>query len=421
MRTAAASPVPAGTEERLVDRYARIRAVTTRLVAPLSAEDAQAQSMPEASPAKWHLAHTTWFFEHFILGLDPAYVSLHPHWHHLFNSYYRTAGTFHTRAARGLLTRPSLDEVLTWRRQVDAAMQERLTRNHDDAELAARVTLGLNHEQQHQELLLTDIKHLFWCNPLQPAYHAVETPRISKSLPLSFIAGREGMVDIGALQGGFSYDNEHPRHTVFLAPHALANRLVTNGEYRAFIEDGGYRTSTLWVSDAWDRIEEDGWARPFYWSEDLESEFSLTGMRAIDPLAPVCHLSWYEADAFATWAGARLPRECEWEAMVQADASVESANLLDRGLLHPAAPNHETVSWFGNVWQWTSSSYIGYPGFRPLAGSLGEYNGKFMSGQMVLRGGSCVTPADHIRASYRNFFAPHVRWQFSGLRLAKDA
>lgn len=421
MRAATAIPVPAGSEETPVDRYARIRAATTALVEPLSAEDAQAQSMPEASPAKWHLAHTTWFFERFVLGLDPVYAPPHPQWHHLFNSYYRTAGTFHTRAARGLLTRPSLDEVLDWRRHVDAAMHERLVRDHGDADLAKRVTLGLNHEQQHQELLLTDIKHLLWCNPLQPAYQTINLPPAGEVAALTFVPGCEGIVEIGAPPLGFAYDNERPRHARLLAPHVLANRLVTNAEYRAFIEDGGYRTPTLWMSDGWDRIEQVGWTRPLYWTEDLEHEFTLAGLRAIDPLAPVCHLSWYEADAFAHWAGARLPREDEWEAMVQTQAPAVNPNLRDRGLLHPIAPGAGAMSWFGDVWEWTASPYVGYPGFRPLTGSLGEYNGKFMSGQMVLRGGSCVTPTDHVRASYRNFFPPHVRWQFSGLRLARDA
>lgn len=421
MPAVTASAVPAGPEESLVDRYVRIRAATTALVEPLSAEDAQAQSMPAASPAKWHLAHTTWFFERFVLGSDSAYVAPHPQWHHLFNSYYRTAGTFHARAARGLLTRPSLDEVLDWRRHVDAAMRAKLVHGQGDAELEKRVTLGLNHEQQHQELLLTDIKHLLWCNPLQPAYHTITPPSAGADVPLRFLPGRDGVVEIGAPSAGFAYDNERPRHAQLLTPHALANRLVTNAEYRAFIEDGGYRIPTLWMSDGWDRIEQEGWTRPLYWMAELDHEFTLAGLRAIDPLAPVCHLSWYEADAFAHWAGARLPREAEWEAMVQSRTPDADSNLRDRGLLHPVAPGAGAMSWFGDVWEWTASPYVGYPGFRPLGGSFGEYNGKFMSGQMVLRGGSCATPADHIRASYRNFFAPHLRWQFSGLRLARDA
>ena len=412
----AGEPAPA-----LAQRYTQVCQATVRLVEPLSAEDAQAQSMPEASPAKWHLAHTTWFFERFVLCADAAYQPVNPTWHHLFNSYYRSAGSFHPRHARGLLTRPSLVEILAWRAQIDAAVQARLTHNGDDPALLMAVELGLNHEQQHQELLLTDIKHLFWCNPLKPAYHTVAMPTGRRSAALTFLPGQDGIVEIGAPATGFAYDNERPRHRALLAPHALANRLATNGEYREFIDAGGYRTSSLWTSDGWDRVEREGWARPVYWSQDLEQEFTLSGMQPIDPEAPVCHVSWYEADAFAHWAGARLPREDEWEAMAQTRKPTATSNLGDTGLLHPVPAPTGDGQWFGDVWEWTQSAYLGYPGFRPLEGSFGEYNGKFMSGQMVLRGGSCATPGDHIRASYRNFFAPHSRWQFSGLRLARDA
>lgn len=405
----------------LAQRYAQVRQATVRMVEPLSAEDAQAQSMPEASPAKWHLAHTTWFFERFVLCADAAYQPINPAWHHLFNSYYRSAGSFHPRPARGLLTRPALAEILAWRAQIDAAVQACLTHHGDDPALLMAVELGLNHEQQHQELLLTDIKNLFWCNPLKPAYHAVAMPTGRRRAALAFLPGQDGIVEIGAPATGFAYDNERPRHRALLAPHALANRLVTNGEYREFIQTGGYRTSTLWASDGWDRVEREGWARPFYWSQDLEQEFTLAGVQPIDPEAPVCHVSWYEAEAFAHWAGARLPREDEWEAMAQTRKPTATSNLVDTGLLHPVPSPSGDGQWFGDVWEWTASAYLGYPGFRPLEGSFGEYNGKFMSGQMVLRGGSCATPADHIRASYRNFFAPHSRWQFSGLRLARDA
>lgn len=410
------APMPA-EEETLAGRFRRVRATTRALAAPLSPEDAGAQSMPDASPTKWHLAHTTWFFERLVLCRDARYAPPHPDWHLLFNSYYRSISAFHTRSARGLLTRPSLAEVLAWRDVVDEHMTALLGRDATP-ETAALVTLGLNHEQQHQELLLTDVKHLFSSSPLLPAYR-LDLPRGPEaSTPaLRFIAGPEGFANIGAGDEGFAYDNERPRHRVWLAPHALGDRLVTNAEYRAFIDDGGYRAPLLWLSDGWDTVEREGWTRPLYWAEDLAREFTLAGVRPIDPHAPVCHLSFYEADAYARWAGARLPREDEWEAL--ASTRPLEGNLLDSGRLHPAAGGG--CGLFGDVWEWTASAYLGYPGFKPLDGSLGEYNGKFMSGQLVLRGGSCATPADHLRVSYRNFFPPTARWQFTGLRLAKDA
>ena len=412
----------AATETALADRYALVRAVTRELAAPLSAEDAVAQSMPEASPVKWHLAHTTWFFEHFVLG-HRGIDAVHPEWHRLFNSYYRSAGTFHARHARGLLTRPSLDEVLRWRGEVDARIDALLRRADGDADVAMRVTLGINHEQQHQELLLTDVKHLLWCNPLRPAYRELPNPCRSSGMlpPLRFLDGDSGVVEIGASENGFAYDNERPRHRVLLSDYAIADRLVSNAEFRDFIEDGGYRTPLLWMSEGWDVVEREGWRHPLYWSEDCATEFTLSGMKDIDPQAPVCHLSHFEADAFARWAGARLPREEEWEAFAARHGNAGQGNLLDRGALHPLAAEAGAMQLFGDVWEWTASPYVGYPGFRALEGSLGEYNGKFMSSQMVLRGGSCVTPCGHVRASYRNFFAPGARWQFSGLRLARDA
>ncbi|HET8898660.1 MAG TPA: ergothioneine biosynthesis protein EgtB [Rhodanobacteraceae bacterium] len=412
------TPSPAAAES-LSARYTRVRAVTCALAAPLSAEDAQAQSMPDASPAKWHLAHTSWFFERFVLGTDPAFRPSHPEWHVLFNSYYRSVGRFHSRAARGLLTRPSLAEVLAWRDAVDARVLARLAGDGADDDLVMRVTLGINHEQQHQELLLTDIKHLFASNPLKPIYHATPCAASSAPAPLAFVAGPVGAQWIGAAGDAFSYDNEGPRHAEWLAPFALANRLLTNAEYREFIDAGGYRTPSLWLSDGWDHVEREGWTHPLYWSRDLSAEFTLSGERALDPHAPVCHLSYYEADACARWAGARLPREAEWEVMA-ASAAVRG-NLQERGVFQPLAATSGTPQFFGDVWEWTASAYLAYPGFTPLAGAFGEYNGKFMSGQMVLKGGSCVTPAEHIRASYRNFFAPASRWQFMGLRLARDA
>ena len=406
----------AGNE--LIQRYRRVREQTLQLCAPLSAEDMMVQSMPDASPAKWHLAHTTWFFEQFVLGRDARYRPREPAWHYLFNSYYQSVGPMHARPQRGLLSRPPLEDVLTYRRHVDEAMSEALLRD-GDASLAALVELGLQHEQQHQELLLTDIQHAFWCNPLLPAYgdHADDAP--AASAPLRFLPGAEGVAEIGHAGAGFAFDNETPRHRSWLAPHALANRLVTNADSAACVREGGYREPSLWLSDGWATVQREGWQRPLYWQPDLASAFSLAGVRALDPAAPVCHLSYFEADAFARWAGARLPTEAEWE---RAAAGLPVAGNLLEGLPQPprAAAGSGLMQMFGDVWEWTASPYVAYPGFRPLPGALGEYNGKFMCGQWVLRGGSCATPRDHVRASYRNFFPPQARWQFAGLRLAQD-
>lgn len=401
-------------------RFAQVRQQTQALCAKLTAEDMLLQSMPDASPAKWHLAHTTWFFETFVLAHDPAWKPRDPAWHYLFNSYYQSVGPMHVRAQRGLLSRPSLDEVRDYRRRVDEAVLALLER-HDDPELASLVELGLQHEQQHQELLLTDIKHAFWCNPLRPALHSsIVAPAGAPTVPLQFLPGREGIVEIGHRGEGFAFDNETPRHRTLLQPHALANRLVTNAEYLAFVREGGYREPGLWLSDGWATVQREDWQHPLYWQDDLASEFTLAGVRALDPAEPVCHLSFYEADAFARWAGARLPTEAEWEAAAQ--GSSIDGNLQESGRFQPL-PAHAgkgALQLFGDVWEWTASPYVGYPGYRPLPGSLGEYNGKFMCGQWVLRGGSCVTPRDHLRASYRNFFPPHARWQFAGLRLGQD-
>ncbi|KGI78376.1 hypothetical protein LF63_0105435 [Oleiagrimonas soli] len=410
--------------ETLDAHYARVRDATMALCATLSPEDTVAQSMPDASPAKWHLAHTTWFFEKFVLCRDDGYEPLHADWHYLFNSYYQTAGPMHARPQRGLITRPSLQEVVDFRQRVDERVRARLQAGVDD-DTAAIVVIGLHHEQQHQELLLTDIKHLFACNPLLPAYAELPAPPPGRARPLRFLRGREGLFETGAPAAGFAYDNERPRHRELLHPHAIAQRPVSNAEYLAFIRDGGYRTPTLWMSEGWDVVQREGWDRPLYWSEDLQSAFTLGGLRALDPHAPVAHVSYFEADAFARWSGARLPTEAEWEVLA-AERGPTQGNLRDRGLLHPcAAPDDADedapLQLFGDVWEWTSSPYVSYPGFRPLPGTLGEYNGKFMCGQWVLRGGSCVTPADHIRASYRNFFYPASRWQFSGIRLGRDA
>jgi len=406
-------------------RFSRVRGDTLSLVAPLAPEDTVAQSMPDASPAKWHLAHTTWFFERFVLMRDAHYRPPHPEWHVLFNSYYQTAGPMHARPQRGTITRPTLEEIVDYRRHVDAAMGERLAAGLDQE--ATDITgIGLNHEQQHQELLLTDILHLFSLNPLLPAYAAgLPDPPRGRERPLHFLSGREGIMQIGAPDEGFAYDNERPRHAELLHPHRIAQRPVNNAEFREFIRDGGYRTPTLWMSEGWDVVQREGWNRPLYWAEDLESGFTLGGVRALDPHAPVTHVSFFEADAFARWAGARLPTEAEWETLA-AGVDPAAGNLRESGLLQPAAApadagDEKPLQLFGDVWEWTSSPYVSYPGFRPLPGTLGEYNGKFMCGQWVLRGGSCVTPAEHIRASYRNFFHPASRWQFSGLRLGRDA
>jgi ergothioneine biosynthesis protein EgtB len=415
--TLASSAVQA---EALVLRFRRIRSRSMALCAPLSPEDMMVQSMPDASPAKWHLAHTTWFFERFVLERDPAYRALHPEWHYLLNSYYQTVGPMHARPRRGLLSRPGVAEIRQYRERIDEAMGERLLAGVDATTLAI-VELGLEHEQQHQELLLTDIKHAFASNPLLPAY-AAKPPAASPRAPvaLEFIAGREGVTETGHDGRGFAFDNESPRHRVLLQPHALANRLVTNAEYAAFVHDGGYREPSLWLSEGWDTVCREQWQRPLYWQEDLAGEFTLAGVQPIDPDAPVSHVSYFEADAFARWAGARLPTEAEWE-NAAADLPVRG-NLLDTQARHPcrAEPQAGLLQMYGDVWEWTASPYVSYPGFRPLAGSLGEYNGKFMCGQWVLRGGSCATPREHIRASYRNFFPPHARWQFMGIRLGQD-
>lgn len=409
-----------GTPAGMATTFRKVRQQTLDLCVGLSAEDLQIQSMPDASPGKWHLAHTSWFFEQFVLGRDPAWQPCQETWLYLFNSYYQSVGPMHARPQRGLLSRPSLEEVLAYRRYIDDAVCEQLVRN-TDPELVALVELGVQHEQQHQELLLTDIKHAFWCNPLRPAYRAAAAAAVdATSVPLRFIEGRDGIVEIGHRGEGFAFDNETPRHRSLLHPHALANRLVTNGEYLAFVREGGYREPGLWLAEGWATVQQEGWQHPIYWGDDLSSEFSLAGMRALAANAPVCHLSYYEADAFARWAGARLPTEAEWESAAQGAAV--SGNLQPNPSFHPAPAKvgEGMLQLYGDVWEWTASPYVSYPGFRPLPGSLGEYNGKFMCGQWVLRGGSCVTPRDHLRASYRNFFPPHARWQFSGLRLGQD-
>lgn len=409
----------------LPTRYRAVRAATERLAAPLSAEDACAQSMPDTSPAKWHLAHTAWFFETVVIeALEPGYRSAFDGFRVLFNSYYQGIGRQHARPSRGLLTRPSLTEVLAYRHAIDERIHAHLARGLPSA-ADALVELGLHHEQQHQELLLMDVLHLFAQNPLLPAYADLPLPPPAPGATTSaWRSYAGGLVDIGAASDAFAFDNERPRHRAWLAPYRLAQRPVTNVEFAAFIADGGYRNPLLWLADGWATVQREGWAHPAYWlprdgGSESHDEFTLGGARPLSPHAPVCHVSFYEADAYARWAGARLPTEHEWEHAAAGLPLV--GNFVDDGLLHPAAGRDGAlVQMFGDVWEWTASSYSPYPGFKPLAGAVGEYNGKFMANQMVLRGGCCVSPRDHLRASYRNFFYPHQRWQFAGLRLARD-
>jgi ergothioneine biosynthesis protein EgtB len=399
--------------------YARVRSLTLDLCRTLAPEDTVVQSMPDVSPTKWHLAHVTWFFERFVLEhFDAGYSRFDDAYDYLFNSYYYSVGQMHSRPQRGMLTRPTLQEVRDYREHVDVAVAALLDSHADDPELRQRLVLGLNHEQQHQELLLTDIKHVFSCNPMRPAVNgALPAPASADPGEYAYTLGVSGIQSAGHSGEGFCFDNETPRHEVLLREHEIGTRLVTNGEFRDFVQDGGYRDSQLWLSDGWATINQRGWSRPLYWDEDLGSEFTLAGLRELDPNAPVCHVSYYEADAFARWAGVRLPNEFEWE--LAAGKHDMSGNLMDSGYWHPAAAGG-SCQFFGDVWEWTSSPYGPYPGFRPLEGALGEYNGKFMCNQVTVRGGSCVTAADHIRPSYRSFFYPDARWQFLGFRLARD-
>lgn len=390
--------------------YRETRALSVAIAAPLSAEDQCVQSMPDASPTKWHLAHTTWFFERMLLVGRPGYEVFDPRYDAIINSYYLGLGTPFTRANRGLLTRPSAEDVLAYRAHVDRAM-EKLLPSEEKRDV---VVLGLNHEQQHQELMLTDIKHALSCNPLLPAYHSSAPVALEVAPMLTWIDHPGGIVEIGHSAGSFAFDNESPRHEVLLQPFRLAQRLVTCGEYRAFIEDRGYERPEFWLSDGWTLAQREGWSAPLYWLGN-DRVFTLQGERALDPGEPVAHVSFYEANAYATWAGKRLPTEFEWEAV--ADKSSATGNFLNLDVLRPRNSQHL----LGDAWVWTRSSYDPYPGYRPFEGPLSEYNGKFMIGQMVLRGGSCVTPQGHIRTSYRNFFPPSARWQFSGIRLAEDA
>ena len=409
----------AASDQSLSARYSSVRADSLALCRTLAPEDFVVQSMPDVSPTKWHLAHVTWFFEKFVLLPNvQGYTLFDEQFHYLFNSYYYSAGDMHSRPNRGLLSRPTVAEVLAFRDYVDEQMLALLDQRSDDDGLVQLVTLGLNHERQHQELLLTDIKHVFAQNPMRPAVVPdLTAPPSNPPAEHRFVDGLSGIQEIGATGDSFFFDNETPRHTELLHEHRIGSRLITNGEYLEFVESGAYSDASHWLSDGWSAVCERGWQHPLYWSNDLSREFTLGGERPLDVHAPVTHVSFYEADAFARWAGARLPSEFEWE-IAAADEPV-AGNFVETGLWHPSAAG-EDAQLFGDVWEWTSSPYAPYPGFTPLAGSLGEYNGKFMCNQMTVRGGSCVSAADHVRASYRSFFYADARWQFLGIRLAKD-
>jgi len=419
------------------ENYLAVRAQTELLIKPLNAEDCQLQSMPDASPAKWHLAHLTWFFETFLLErLEPSFAPFDPSFRVLFNSYYKGVGDQFPRLQRGLISRPGLRDVLAYRHQVDERMLAviaRLEQLDDQGEALALLNLGLQHEQQHQELLLTDIKHALSFNPSRPAYAqrwplARTNPAAMRWMPFS-----GGLIEHGydaARDGSFAFDNETPRHRFYVAPFEMASRLVTNGEMMAFVADRGYQRPELWLSMGWDWVQAGGHRLPLYWQEldrGSYSNFTLQGEADLDVHTPVCHLSYFEADAFARWSGARLPTEQEWELGARSLPSNAGShpNFVENNAFHPLPLQHAVhdgpAQMFGDVWEWTQSNYNAYPGYKPLEGLVGEYNGKFMCNQFVLRGGSCATPQSHIRASYRNFFPPDARWQFSGVRLARDA
>ena len=401
----------------LLRRYRNVRARSATLVAPLSPEDCALQSMPDASPAKWHLAHTTWFFETFVVAPRIAgYRAFDPAFRVLFNSYYHAVGDRHPRPERGMLSRPPLDAVLAYRASVDEAMYECCERARNDAALASLIELGLAHEEQHQELILTDVLHLLSRNPLAPAYDPEGPAPVHRARDMGWIRYRAGLANIGHAGDGFAFDNEMPRHRVWLESFALASRPVTNAEYAAFIDDAGYRRPELWLALGWDTVTAGNWQAPLYWirDDDRWQSFTLQGVADLDPHAPVAHISFFEADAYARWAGARLPTEYEWEAVAARGSDARTGD--------PWAGSLGTTVTLacGDVWEWTSSSYAPYPGFRAAPGAVGEYNGKFMCNQYVLRGSSSATPPGHARITYRNFFAPDARWQWSGVRLARD-
>ena len=428
---------PAMTGE-LAERYGKVRSFTDTLCETLVAEDCCLQSMPDASPVRWHLAHTSWFFETFLLKRDPSYEVFHEQFEVLFNSYYNSVGEQFPRPQRGLLSRPTVEEVFEYRRHVDREMQRLLGDNSLDAEITSIIELGLHHEQQHQELILTDLKHLFSFNPLLPTYRQGKHQSLPEMPAQDWIEHEEGIHEIGHEGDGFAYDNEGPRHRVLLQPFAIAQRPVTSGEYLRFVEDDGYQRPEFWLSHGWHFVQSLEHRQPLYWyqQDGQWHEYTLAGLRPLDLTAPVCHVSYFEADAYTRWAGYRLPTEAEWE--VAADSVSMTGNfadtLLDAGrALHPSSshvplPDGERlgegdqatpIDMYGNCWEWTASPYTAYPGYQPAAGALGEYNGKFMCNQYVLRGGSVATSSDHIRPTYRNFFPPEARWQYSGIRLAK--
>lgn len=412
----------------LAQRFRTVRALTQAICEPLTTEDYVVQSMPDVSPTKWHLAHTAWFFETFVLAsAERSFQHYNPTFAKLFNSYYQTVGEQHPRPDRGLLTRPTVGEIFAYRHAVDQRMDALFAQPGAlNAELCSVVEVGLHHEQQHQELILTDIKHVLSCNPLRPAYQEVDVVPTDRPTPMRWTALPEGTFGMGYAGQGFCYDNELPRHAVILHGGEIASRVVTNAEFCEFIADGGYDKPTLWLADGWARVRQDNWRCPLYW-ENMDGElhhFTLSGTQPLPPDAPVCHVSFFEAEAYARWAGARLPTEAEWE-VVAADEPI-SGNFVESGRLAPGAPGNDEPDdaaaprqLFGDVWEWTASPYTGYPGYRPPNGALGEYNGKFMCNQFVLRGGACVTPRTHMRATYRNYFPPDARWQFSGIRLAR--
>jgi ergothioneine biosynthesis protein EgtB len=410
----------------LKTRYLQVRAATEALCADLQPEDTVAQSMEDASPVKWHLAHTSWFFETLVLQKSPGnYRSFCDEYRVLFNSYYNSVGEQYPRRNRGLITRPTLREVYAYREHVDLAVCDLLSRAGPlPSGLETVIEVGLHHEQQHQELILTDIKHLFSFNPTCPVFRRQHRERdLCQPVEPRWLRFTEGLYTVGHQGSGFTFDNETPAHRVWLASFELASRPVTNREYLAFMADGGYRRPELWLSDGWAWLRQQDWIAPLYWRRrgDEWFTYTLSGLRQVSDDEPVVHVSYYEADAYARWAGARLPTECEWE--VAASQAAIEGNFVESGWLHPAPAQGEVAlqQMFGDVWEWTQSPYSPFPGYRPLTGELAEYNGKFMCNQMVLRGGSCATPLSHIRPSYRNFFPPQARWQFSGLRLARDA
>jgi ergothioneine biosynthesis protein EgtB len=420
MTTTAASLPTIVSRSSLREHFSEVRQTSLRITEGLSPEDQMLQSMPEASPTKWHLAHTTWFFETFILqSYRPGYKPFDPRYKYLFNSYYKQLGAHPYRGSRGLMSRPSLQQVHAYRDCVERGVLA-LLEEEPERDALELVELGLNHEQQHQELILTDIKHALWSSPLRPESVLARNSAGTAS-PLSWIEIEGGIHLVGHDGNGFAFDNESPRHEVLLQPFRLASRPVTNAEYLDFMQDNGYSRPELWLSDGWDTVCTQHWEAPLYWERHQDGswwQFTIKGVKELEPAEPICHVSFYEADAYARWSGARLPTEEEWE--VAATQMPSRGTFLEDYVFHPqVASGAGSQQIFGDVWEWTASPYVAYPGFQPAAGLIGEYNGKFMCNQLVLRGGSCATPASHIRASYRNFFPPQARWQFSGIRLAK--